>query len=202
MFITLEGIDGCGKSTQVKRLVEYLHTKKVSVVSLREPGGTTISEAIRQLVLDPQHREMCDECELLLYEAARAQLTNQVIIPALKEHKTVICDRYYDSTFAYQYGARGLQKAIVQTANHLGSCGISPDLTLVMDIDVDVAFARVQRRASDRMEQEGMIFQQKVQAAYRELAEMEPARVKLIDAMGSEGEVFSRIQHILNSYTA
>ena len=138
--MTLEGIDGCGKSTQAALLADHLEASGHEVVCLREPGGTAVSEKIRQLLLDPVNDEMADECELLLYEASRAQLVRQVIEPALERGAVVVCDRYFDSTYAYQHGGRGLDRTLVERCNELGSCGRRPDVTLVFDLDPTVAF--------------------------------------------------------------
>ena len=151
VFITLEGADGCGKSTQAELLEKALVARGHEVVRLREPGGTPISEKIRALLLDPANDEMVAECELMLYEASRAQLTRQVIEPALDRGAVVLCDRYYDSTYAYQAGGRGLDDALVRRANQLGSCGCAPDLTLVLDLDASVGYARATAGGADRM---------------------------------------------------
>ena len=190
-FVTLEGVDGAGKSTQASRLVERLRARGLDVVALREPGGTAISEAIRAILLDPANDEMASECELMLYEASRAQLVRQVVEPALAAGSVVVCDRYYDSTYAYQAGGRGLDEGLVRRANELGSCGVAPDLTLVLDIEPERAFARAAGR--DRMEAEGLALQRAVREAYRELARQEPGRVRLVDASGAAGEVEARI---------
>ena len=145
VFVTLEGVDGSGKTTQTALLVRALEEAGREVVRLREPGGTQISEQIRHILLDPTNSEMCDECELLLYEASRAQLVRQVIEPALAAGKVVVCDRYYDSTYAYQAGGRGLDDDLVRRANVLGSCGRVPDATVVFDIEPRV---RLRHRAA------------------------------------------------------
>ena len=196
-FITLEGIDGCGKSTQIERLAEALKMSDAEVVWLREPGGPPISEKIRTLLLDPDNSEMCDECELLLYEASRAQLVREVIEPALARDATVICDRYFDSTYAYQHGGRGLQEQLVDTCNKLGSCGVVPSLTVVFDLDPTVALSRATTGGADRLEGEGLGFQQRIRAAYLHLAELEPKRVRVVDASGSPDEVFARFAMVL-----
>jgi len=134
-LVTFEGIDGCGKSTQAELVARVLEDAGVPLVRLREPGGTAISEGIRAVLLDPSNAEMCDECELLLYEASRAQLVRQVIEPTLAADMLVVCDRFYDSTYAYQAGGRGLAPDLVARANALGSCGLVPDLTVVLDLD-------------------------------------------------------------------
>ena len=197
-FISFEGIDGCGKSTQVERLIAALSTNDVEVVRLREPGGTPISEQIRTLLLDPANGAMADECELLLYEASRAQLVREVIEPAMARGAMVVCDRFFDSTFAYQHGGRGLSEGLVRTANELGSCGVAPDVTIVLDLDPQIALARATSGGADRLEAEGIAFQERIRAAYLTLAEREPRRVKVVDATGAPDEVFARVAMVLS----
>lgn len=192
-FVTLEGVDGAGKSTQAALLVERLRARGLEVVALREPGGTAISEKVRALLLDPANTGMAPECELLLYEASRAQLVRQVIEPALARGAVVVCDRFFDSTRAYQAGGRGLALDMVSAANALGCCGVVPDLTLVLDIGPDEAFGRAAADGEDRMEAEGLAFQRAVRADYLRLAAEEPGRVRLVDATGEVGEVAARI---------
>ena len=201
LFITVEGVDGCGKSTQVALIAAALGAAGHDVLRLREPGGVKISEQIRAILLDPANGEMGDVCELLLYEAARAQLVHQVIKPALAAGKTVICDRFYDSTTAYQAFADGLDRDMVSQANELAVDGCRPDLTLVFDLPVDEAHRRRSTRtgAEDRLELKGSEFQQKVAEGFRAVAEDDPARVKLIDAGGSIDEVFSSVVDELRS---
>ncbi|WP_278591925.1 dTMP kinase [Olsenella uli] len=196
-LVTLEGIDGCGKSTQAALLADHLEASGHEVVCLREPGGTAVSEKIRQLLLDPVNDEMADECELLLYEASRAQLVRQVIEPALERGAVVVCDRYFDSTYAYQHGGRGLDRTLVERCNELGSCGRRPDVTLVFDLDPTVAFARATQGGRDRLEGAGLRFQERVRASYLDLAAKEPARVRVIDATGSADEVGRRALLVL-----
>lgn len=196
-FITLEGVDGSGKSTQASLLVERLREQRREVVALREPGGTPISEKIRALLLDPENAEMADECELLLYEASRAQLVREVIEPALLRGAIVVCDRFYDSTHAYQHGGRGLSDALVSRANELGCCGLSPDVTLVLDIDPAAALARATAQGADRLEAEGLAFQQRVRKDYLALEKADPARVRVIDAAGDPELVAGRIDAAL-----
>lgn len=193
IFITLEGADGCGKSTQAELLAEVLLARGREVVRLREPGGTPISEKIRALLLDSANAEMVPEAELLLYEASRAQLTRQVIEPALERGAVVLCDRYYDSTYAYQAGGRGLDETIVRQSNVLGSCGRVPDRTLVLDLDPAIGYARATAGGADRMEAEGLAFQERVRAAYLRLADEEPARVRVVDAAGEKDAVTARL---------
>lgn len=197
VFITLEGADGCGKSTQAGMLAEALAATGAELVRLREPGGTPISEKVRALLLDPANAEMVPECELLLYEASRAQLTREVIEPALARGAVVLCDRYYDSTYAYQAGGRALDDALVRRANLLGSCGVTPDCTLVLDLPTEVGYARATAGGADRMEAEGLAFQERVRAAYLRLAAEEPDRVRVVDASGEKDEVASRVRAAL-----
>nr|WP_315521594.1 dTMP kinase [Olegusella massiliensis] len=193
LFITLEGPDGCGKTTQTTRLNTALLEAGYSVCRLREPGGTKVSEKIRTLLLDTANAGMCSECELLLYEASRAQLVHEVIEPALAADTLVLCDRFFDSTYAYQAGGRGLLDSLVRQANTLGSLGRKPDRTLVLDMPVEQSFARATATGVDRMEAAGLEFQQRVRSAYVRLAKEEPKRVKLVDATGSPEEVFARV---------
>lgn len=200
LFITVEGIDGCGKSTQARLIAAALEAAGHDVLRLREPGGVKISEQIRAILLDPANAEMGDVCELLLYEAARAQLVHQVIRPALAAGKTVVCDRFYDSTTAYQAFADGLDRNMVSQANELAVDGCRPDLTLVFDLPVEDALRRRSgREAEDRLELKGLEFQERVAAGFRAVAADEPDRVKLIDVGGSIAEVFSGVAAELRS---
>lgn len=192
-FITLEGIDGCGKSTQARLLAAALEHAGCAVLRLREPGGTEISEKIRALLLDPANAAMSETCELLLFEAARAQLVEEVIVPALAAGQVVVCDRFYDSTTAYQAFADGLDCAMVRNANALAVGECTPRLTLVYDVSVDEALARrAARVGQDRMELKGDVFQESVAAGFRAIAKLEPERVKLIDASVGVAEVFAQ----------
>lgn len=194
LFITVEGIDGCGKSTQARLIAAALEAAGHDVLRLREPGGVKISEQIREILLDPANAEMGDVCELLLYEAARAQLVHQVNRPALAAGKTVVCDRFCDSTTAYQAFADGLDRNMVSQANELAVDGCRPDLTLVFDLPVEDALRRRSgREAEDRLELKGLEFQERVAAGFRAVAADEPDRVKLIDAGESIAEVFSGV---------
>lgn len=193
VFITFEGADGVGKSTQVASLARLLGQLGVDVVSLREPGGTLISEKIRSLVLSPESAGMCDECELLLFEASRAQLVREVVQPALARGAVVLCDRFYDSTYAYQAGGRQLSDDVVRRANALGSCGVAPTRTIVFDMDAATALARATSTGADRLEAEGVRFQERVRAAYLRLAGEEPERVHVVSAQGTPEEVAGRV---------
>lgn len=200
-FITVEGIDGCGKSTQARLLVEDLERAGYDVLALREPGGVAISEKIRALLLDPAHAEMSATCELLLYEAARAQLVHEVVAPALAGGRIVVCDRFYDSTTAYQGYAGGVPLDAVTRANELAVGACAPDLTLVFDIDPALAAERTVSRTQDRMEAKGIAYQQHVAEGFRAIASAEPARVKRIDAARDidaiHADVMAAVQAIL-----
>lgn len=194
-FITFEGIDGCGKSTQAALLADELRRAGCDVLLLREPGGVRISEMIRALLLDPANAEMSDICELLLYEAARAQLVHEVVAPALAAGRLVVCDRFYDSTTAYQGFANGMALESVQRANALAVGSCRPDLTLVFNIDPTVAARRAAGRdgSPDRMEAKGLAYQQRVAEGFRAIAAAEPARVRCIDAGRSIDEIHAEV---------
>ncbi|CDA35256.1 thymidylate kinase [Collinsella sp. CAG:166] len=170
-------------------------------MSLREPGGTAISEKIRALLLDPANTAMGDTCELLLYEAARAQLVHEVIAPALAAGKVVLCDRFYDSTTCYQAFADGLDRQMVRDANNLAVAGTHPALTLVYHITPGQAALRMAARgAADRMEAKGMAFQERVYEGFSAIVAEEPNRVKLIDATATIEEVFAQTVEQVRAY--
>jgi dTMP kinase len=181
-FLTFEGIDGCGKSTQAKLLADALKHDGFSVVETREPGGTPISEKIRSLVLDPKNAEMVNECELLLYLAARAQHVKEKIIPALHNGTIVICDRFQDATFAYQGFGRGISLEFLHQINSFAT-GITPDKTFIFDISVENAFERfkIMNKSIDRLESSGMDFLKKSRQGYLALEKMESKRIVLFD---------------------
>ena len=203
VFITFEGSEGCGKSTQVKRLAAQLEAAGLSVRLTREPGGTPIGEKIRDLLqFAPEGVAMRPETEVLLFEASRSQLVREVIEPALAAGQVVIADRFFDSTTVYQGAARRLDAATVEQLNRFAVGDCRPDVTFVLDVDVATARARMLRRvrpvgAPDRMEQEPVEFYERVCTAYRELAAREPARVQLIDASATaddvEAEIWTRL---------
>ena len=183
VFLTLEGIDGCGKTTQVARLYDELAGRGLDVVRLREPGGTPISEKVRALLLDPDNDEMSDECELLLYEAARAQLVRQVVEPALAAGSVVVCDRFFDSTVAYQAFGRGLSRDLVQACNHIACQGLRPDRTilLVAPGGAEQGLERATRRfGADRLEMEGLDFHERVLAGFQRILAEEPDRMRKV----------------------
>ena len=195
VFITFEGSEGCGKSTQVKRLAARLKASGLPVLLTREPGGTPIGEKIRDLLqFAPEGVAMRPETEVLLFEASRSQLVREVIEPALAAGQAVFADRFFDSTTVYQGAARKLDAATVEQLNRFAVGNCRPDVTFILDVDVATARARMLRRvrpvgAPDRMEQEPVEFYERVCIAYRELAAREPERVHLVDASASADEV-------------
>ena len=191
-FITLEGTDGCGKSTQAGILAKRLKAAGHHVRLTREPGGTPMAEGFRRLILDPRNR-VHPLTELFLYEASRAQHTEEVILPALRRGETVVCDRYSDATVAYQGYGRKLPLATVAALNRVAAGGLKPDITLFLDISEKSAKARTRGRTKDRMESEKNSFQSRVRAGYRAIARKEPSRIKKIDGEGSVTEVAGRI---------
>lgn len=198
-FITIEGTDGSGKSTQITKIKEFFDKKGTDVLLLREPGGTQISEKIRTLILDPINKEMTNTTEVLLYAAARAQLVGEVIIPALEEGKIVVCDRFIDSSFAYQGYGRGISMEIIEAANKAALAGLIPDLTIFMDVSPEVALARrMKASVADRLEMEKMEFHQKVYCGYKELAKRFTDRIAVVDANLSPDEIWREIESILD----
>lgn len=198
-FITFEGGEGCGKSTQVKRLAEHLASKGMEVVLTREPGGTRLAELIRGLLKDEREDPPCDRSELLLFLAARAQLVRNVIGPALAAGKWVLSDRFSDSTFAYQGYGRGLPLDVLRLVNDFACDGLKPDLTLLLDVRPEIAAARMRRReaatntSADRIEQAGDGFHARLRAGFLEMAKAEPGRIRVVDANGSPDDVWARI---------
>lgn len=198
VFITFEGPDGSGKTTQMKRLGEYLRQRYKDVVFTREPGGTPISNKIRELLLSPDHREMKDETEVLLYAAARAQHVREVIQPALARGAVVVCDRYIDASIAYQAYGLGQSPEIVEEISRYASGGLQPDRTYMMDVPVQVSRERLLARSGeaglDRIEQKGDGYHERVREGFLHIARKHPQRVKLIDANRSEEEIAAEIR--------
>jgi dTMP kinase len=200
-FITFEGTEGCGKSTQVQRLAAHLESLHAPFLLTREPGGTPIGEMIRDLLqFAPQGKGMTPETELLLFEASRSQLVREIIKPALSRGICVISDRFFDSTTVYQGVARRLDPKVVQQLNAFAVGDCIPDVTFVLDVDADTAQSRMQRpRRPDRMEQEPAEFYEEVRNAYRELAARAPKRIILIDASRAADEIQHNIWQALSS---
>ncbi|HNR68177.1 MAG TPA: dTMP kinase [bacterium] len=195
LFLTFEGIDFCGKSTQIARFYQRLLTLVPDALMLRDPGSNTLSEKIRRILLDPKQTGLHAWTELLLYEAARAQMVQEQILPALQQKQLVICDRFYDSTTAYQGYGRRLDLQKVETANRLGSCGLKPDLTFYIDLEPEIALLRKGKshRVLDRLEQEGLEFQHRVRNGYLQIAGQEADRFLLIDGNRSIEEIQATI---------
>ncbi len=190
VFITLEGIEGCGKSTQAHLLSRHLEADDHHVVITREPGGTPIAEAIRLILLDPANTAMAPLAELLLYEAARAQHVRELIRPAIEAGAIVICDRFYDSTTAYQGAGRQLPDIDFQKLHDMATGGLSPDLTLFLDIPVEEGLKRATNAAApDRIERESIEFHERVRQGFLDLAAQHPERIKTLDATGTPEDI-------------
>ena len=200
LFITFEGSEGCGKSTQIARLAEHLRGGGREVVQLREPGGTPIGEKIRELLqYDASASAMTPESELLLFAASRAQLVREVIRPALKRGAIVLCDRFLDSTTVYQGVARSLKESAVARINDFAVDGTLPDLTLLLDLDAAEGRLRASARKGpvDRMEQEKEEFYESVRRGFLELARSNPERIAVIDGSGNEKSVEHAITKVI-----
>ena len=198
-FITFEGSEGCGKSTQVQRLAARLEKLGVPFLITREPGGTAIGESIRELLqFTPQSAEMTPETELLLFEASRSQLVREVIKPALESGQCVIADRFFDSTTVYQGVARKLDRGIVRQLNAFAVADCVPDVTFLLDVDLKTARSRMQQpRRPDRMEQQSDEFYEKVRDGYLELARWQRDRIVMIEGWQSPDDVEKEILDIL-----
>lgn len=182
-FLTLEGTEGVGKSTNLAYVRDWLQAREIEVVVTREPGGTPLAEEIRALLLTRRAETVDQTAELLLVFAARAQHLQQVIKPALARGAWVLCDRFTDATYAYQGGGRGLDISVIAQLEQLVQGGLRPDLTLILDIDVELGLARARQRAElDRFESEEVAFFERVRKAYRQLAEAAPTRYALVNA--------------------
>jgi dTMP kinase len=207
MFITLEGIEGSGKTTQIDRLVEFLEDRGIDCFSTRQPGGTLIGQNIRSILLDPANRALAPLTELLLYMADRAQHIHELIRPALKKGQTVVCDRYFDATLVYQGFARGLSIELIGQLHQLLFDDLKPDATLLLDLSPQAGLQRAWQQLNNgqrsgdesRFEAEALAFHEKVRAGYLELARLEPDRFRIIDAAQSQDEVFAAIREIVLS---
>lgn len=201
-FITFEGIEGCGKTTQIKLLAEALRCDGRDIVLTREPGGTTIGERIRSVLLDSAHRQMAPIAELLLYASARNQHVEEVIIPSLEAGKTVLCDRYADATTAYQGAARNIDPGVLKAVHDVATEGLWPSLTVLLDLPASEGLGRAMDRnlrdaeasREDRFEREALDFHERVRAGYLAIAKEEPKRFAVIDASGKVDEVQKRIR--------
>ena len=193
IFISFEGIDGCGKSTQVKLLLDRLSIEGYATKLVREPGGTDISEKIRKILLNKDHNNMSSRAEALLMTASRAQLTKEEIIPALKNGVCVIADRFKDSTLAYQGGGRGLDHDLLIGLNDFATYDIDPDLTIFLDIKAKNAFSRSKSQNADRIESVGVEFQEKVREEYLKIANRFDDRFLIINGQDSISLIHSTI---------
>jgi dTMP kinase len=199
-FISLEGGEGAGKSTQNKRIVKWLSEQGHVVIETREPGGTVISEQIRQLLLDTRNAGLDPVSELLLMFAARSQLVQEVIRPALADGKVIVCDRFTDASYAYQGGGRQLGAETVASLEKLVLGDLRPDLTLLFDLPVQTGMQRVAGRgAADRFEAESVRFFERVRNAYLARAAADPSRFQVIDASGNEDQVWEQVRKILQT---
>lgn len=189
-FITFEGIEGSGKSTQIKLVAEYLTRKNVSLIVTQEPSGTDIGRKIGSILFNRENNNMCAETEMFLFCAARAQHVREVIMPALKQNKVVLCDRFSDATYAYQGAGRGLDSKVIKLINDYSSMLLKPDLTLLFDLPVEIGLQRANKRndnlkeaaSIDRFEKENMEFHKRIRESYLSLLKNEPGRFRLIDA--------------------
>jgi dTMP kinase len=199
-FISFEGVEGCGKTTQIKLLSELLSARSIRSVLTREPGGCPIADKIRAILLDAENRALSPLAELMLYAAARAQHVTEVIAPALEAGKIVLCDRFCDATVAYQSFGRGIDRVVIETLNLQACQGITPNLTILVDCDPAVGLERARRRIEassgpreERFELEALAFHSRVRAGYQQLAADEPDRFLIIDGSGTIEENFAAI---------
>ena len=201
-FITFEGIDFCGKTTQARRLGSYLRRKGYNVLLVREPGGDRIAERIRRILLSRKNSEMTALTELLLYEASRSQLTQRMILPALKQGKVVICDRYSDSSLAYQGYGRGLNKKMIKHLNHISTFGLLPDLTILLDVPVKTSFKRRKKenRKKDRLERERFEFHQRIREGFKSIARQNRKRIKMVDGTEDIDKTWQKVRRVVDSF--
>jgi dTMP kinase len=202
VLISFEGIEGCGKSTQSRMLLEKLSEHGFDVVLTREPGGTPIAERIRAILLDGESAGLSARAEALLLVASRAQLVEEIILPALERNAVVIADRYMDSSVAYQGAARGIGIGNIEQLNEFATRGTKPDLTLILDVDVELGLSRLGIDGNtklDRIESETAQFHSRVREAYLQLATREPRRIKIIQGDLAVGEVFEGVWELVSS---
>lgn len=198
LFITFEGIDGCGKSSQIALVAEYLKSQGIEYIQTRDPGGTALGSKIREILLN-YDGDIASMCELFLYLADRAQHIEEKILPALNEGKVVLCDRYVDSTVAYQGYARGLDKDEIFKLNDIVAKGLMPDLTFVFDINPDVACQRLGEK-KDRLESECSEFHAKVREGFLDLARRFPQRIHVMDASQSIEKIHGDVKNLIKRH--
>jgi dTMP kinase len=194
-FITFEGSEGCGKSTQSRLLYEYLKRKGYSVIYLREPGGTEISEKIRKILLDPKNH-ITAECEMLLYMASRAKIVRDIILPELKKGRIVICDRFLDSTIVYQGFGLGMDIGLIKRIGDFVTKGIKPDLTILLDLSVKKGLLH-RKLKKDRIEKRPYLYHLKVRSGYLRLAHLEPERIKIIKVDSNKNKTQDNIRRLV-----
>ena len=195
LFITFEGSEGSGKTTHAKLLCDFLRKNGFKVLHTREPGGVLISEKIRNILLDPKNKDMDAVCEMLLYMAARSQIVEEKIFPALKKGKIVICDRFNDATLAYQGYAGGINKKVIMDIAKIVTKGVWPNITFLLDIDAEKGLKRA-GKSRDRIERRSILYHKKVRNGYLALARKEPKRIKVISAVGEIAETQEMIRRI------
>jgi dTMP kinase len=201
LFITFEGPDGSGKTTQIRRLAQFLQVQGYAVELTREPGGTLISDQIRALLLAPEHTQMVAQAEVLLYAASRAQHVHEKILPLLADNKIVLCDRFIDASIAYQGYGLDIEPDLVEQISNFAAAGLEPSRTYLLDIEPRAGHARILERAQatgeqalDRIERKPQAYHEKVRAGFHEIAACSPHRIKVIDANRAADEVFAEIQ--------
>lgn len=192
-FITFEGSEGSGKSTQAALVFDYLKSKKIPVVLLREPGGVKISESIRKILLDVNNAGMGDECETLLYMAARAQMVKEVLEPQLKSGKVILCDRFLDSTLAYQGYGNGIDVKTIEQLGFFATKGLAPDLTILFDIQPEKGLSRAGQK-KDRIESRSLEYHHRVRNGYLDLSKKYSARIKVIKVEATKEEIFKKVK--------
>jgi len=199
LLISFEGIDGSGKGTQVTLFLSYLAKRGLPHICVREPGGTDLGEAIRELLLVKEEISICSRAELFLFLASRSQLVSEIVLPALRENKIVVADRFIDSSVAYQGAGRKLGMKVVEELNDFATCGLRPDLTYYIDITPETAFRR--KHGSDRIESEGLKFLSSVREAYLNLLEQHSNRIVLINGERSVDEIHEEIVKIFENFS-
>ena len=206
MFISFEGIEGSGKTTQIKHIAEFLQSKGQGCVTTREPGGTKTGEKVRAILLDPGSKDIDPLTELLLYMADRSQHIKEFIYPSLSSGETVLCDRYYDATVVYQGFVRGLDIGLIKGLHELVFENLKPDITILLDLPPEIGLLRAWEQIENgsrtaleiRFEKETLLFHQKVRLGYLELAKKEPLRFRIVDALNDEDQVKNDIIKILS----